>query len=105
MNTATTFTALYEGGVLRPSEPLPFDEGTKVDVIATVSRDSSVLSEAEAIRRIESAKTVEEWAAAANAPTDSDDEYDLMKALDENRRLSGDYRMLSATDSQNDDVQ
>lgn len=49
----------------------------------------------EAIRRIGAAKTVEEWIEAASTlPSDDDDGYDLLQALDENRRLSGDIRML-----------
>jgi len=28
-----TFTAVYEGGVLRPSQPLPLDEGAEFHVV------------------------------------------------------------------------
>jgi len=100
MNTVMTFTAIYEGGVLHPKEPLPFQEGTLIEFTAVKSQETPILSADEAILRIEQAKTVEEWAAAANAQTDDDDDYDLLKALDENRRMTGDVRMLFPNKSQ-----
>jgi hypothetical protein len=43
-------------------------------------------SEEEIVQRIQQAKTLEEMFAAAAAIPDADDGYDLLKALDENRK-------------------
>jgi predicted DNA-binding antitoxin AbrB/MazE fold protein len=91
----TTVLAVYQNGVLRPVQPLPFAEGETVEI--TLSRPktlSPALSEAEAIQRIETAQTVDEWAAASNAAPETEDGYDLLQALDENRKRSGAQRML-----------
>jgi predicted DNA-binding antitoxin AbrB/MazE fold protein len=95
-----TVTAIYEGGVLRPTAPLALAEGETVELTVTRSArpaaSAPALTEEEAIRRIGEAKTMEEWMAAAEAAAqlEPDDGYDLREALNENRRLSGDYRML-----------
>ena len=47
MNTATKFTAVYEGGVLRPSGPLPFEEGAKLTITAGPSEPTTIPSEEE----------------------------------------------------------
>jgi predicted DNA-binding antitoxin AbrB/MazE fold protein len=91
-----TVTATYTGGVLRPATPLPLAEGETVQVTVTTPPPAPESIEDDAIRRIREAKTMDEWIAAAEAAArlEPDDAYDLRKALNENRRLSGDYRML-----------
>jgi predicted DNA-binding antitoxin AbrB/MazE fold protein len=95
-----TVTAIYEGGILRPTAPLALAEGETVELTVTRPGERAgpapVLTEEEAIRRIQEAKTLEELFAAADAAAqlEPDDGYDLREALNENRRLSGDYRML-----------
>lgn len=92
-----TVTATYSGGVLRPATPLPLAEGTTVEITVTsLPPPAPALTEDEALRRIREAKTLEEMFAAANAAAalEPDDGYDLRAALNENRRLAGDVRML-----------
>jgi predicted DNA-binding antitoxin AbrB/MazE fold protein len=93
-----TVTATYTGGVLRPATPLPLAEGETVQV--TISRPAAPLpppqTMEEAVRRIREAKTLEEMFAALNesAGLEPDDGYDLSEALNENRRLAGEPRLL-----------
>ena len=48
-----TLTAVYENGVLRPSEPLPLDEGQAVEVTVTVTDELKRNRElVEALKRI-----------------------------------------------------
>jgi hypothetical protein len=42
--------------------------------------------------QIRNAKTIQEWVALANASPDEDSEFDLIKAINESRRLTG-FRM------------
>jgi predicted DNA-binding antitoxin AbrB/MazE fold protein len=92
-----TVTATYTGGVLRPATPLPLAEGETVQV--TIARPAATLpppqTEEEALQRIRDAKTLAELFAAINAAPEDDlpEGYDFRKALNENRRLAGDYRM------------
>src|SRR5262245_34975840 len=84
--------AVFENGVLRPMTPLPLAEGETVQV--TVTRTDAPTTPSEAERRIRAATTLQEWIDAANAAPPEDDEYDLLKALDENRKAAGDLRPL-----------
>jgi predicted DNA-binding antitoxin AbrB/MazE fold protein len=82
----TTIQAVYEHGVLRPALPLPFAEGEKVELIVTrVGPPEEPLSPEEAERRVRSATTLQEAFLAANAAQE-DETYDLLQALDENRK-------------------
>jgi predicted DNA-binding antitoxin AbrB/MazE fold protein len=91
-----TLIAIYEGGVLRPTVPLALAEGETVEITITRPAPPQPPTDEEAIRRIRDAKTLEEMFAAFNASAalEPDDGYDLREALNENRRLSGDVRML-----------
>lgn len=90
----TTIRAIYQNGVLRPTQPLPLAEGETVEItLAWPKEPVPPLTEEEAVERIRSAKSlVEVFALAAEAP--EDENYDLLKALDENRKFSGDPRPL-----------
>jgi predicted DNA-binding antitoxin AbrB/MazE fold protein len=78
----TTTLAVYENGVLRPVQALPFADGETVQL--TVSRPE--VSAEEAQRRIQAAKTLAEAFAGAAAVAEDDPGYDLLRALDENRK-------------------
>ena len=100
---ATTVLAVYQNGVLRPAQPLPLAEGETVQI--TVARTVAAAlapAEDEAVERIAAATTLEEWIAAANAAPPEADEYDLLAALNDNRRLSGDQRLLFAPEREGD---
>ena len=86
----TTVLAVYEGGVLRPTQPLPFGEGETVEV--TVSKSKPLPSPDEWARRIHDAKNIQEWVALANACQTTEPDFDIEKAIDESRRLTG-FRM------------
>jgi predicted DNA-binding antitoxin AbrB/MazE fold protein len=83
----TTTLAVYENGVLRPVQALPFADGETVQL--TVTRpDASGLprSPEEAQRRMREAKTLQDVFTAAAAVAEEDVGYDLLRALDENRQ-------------------
>lgn len=82
----TTIDAVYEGGVLRPAKPLPLAEGAEVTVTVE-SKPGFDTFDWE--RRIRAAKTIQEWVAVANELPPQAPGYDLIAALNENRRLSG----------------
>ena len=93
----TRVTAVYQNGVLRPTQPLPLVEGETVEI--TVERPAPpkpTLTDEEFARQIKAARTLEEMFAVAEAAAElePDDGYDLLQALDENRRLAGEARPL-----------
>jgi len=81
-----TVRAVYLGGVLRPLQPLALTEGETVEV--TVAPAPPV-SEEEIIRRIQACQTYREWLEVTKLLPPDDGGYDIVKALDENRRWSG----------------
>jgi predicted DNA-binding antitoxin AbrB/MazE fold protein len=85
----THVTAIYENGVLRPTRPLPLKHGDQVEI--TVEVPASAGTSDEAARRIRTAKTFDEWIAAAGEAAQSEpaDGYDLLAALNETRRQAG----------------
>jgi predicted DNA-binding antitoxin AbrB/MazE fold protein len=88
----TTFQAVHTGGVLRPVHPLALLEGETVEV--TISQAGTRHSEEEIIRRIQACKTYREWLEVAKLLPPDDGDYDIVKALDENRRWSGERPLL-----------
>jgi predicted DNA-binding antitoxin AbrB/MazE fold protein len=95
----TIIRAVYEGGVLRPTEPLALPEGETVEVIITQPKTSvSQLrdpspAENEYAQRIRSAKSLSEmFDVMATAPVSPEDEIDIVKEINESRRLTG-FRM------------
>ncbi len=92
-----TIRAVFEGGVLRPTEPLGLPEGETVEV-TIVGRASSpaaaTASEEEIIRRIQASRTYRDWLEATKLLPSDDGGYDIVKALDENRRWSGERPIL-----------
>jgi len=91
----TTISAVYEGGVFRPTEKFDLAEGDVVDL--TVSKPAPPPAEPmtmdEWSRRIAAAKSIQEWADLANTCPDEDPEFDVIKAINESRRLTG-FRMV-----------
>jgi predicted DNA-binding antitoxin AbrB/MazE fold protein len=79
--------AVYENGVLRPKEPLALADGQEVSV--TVVPTPPTLTPAEWESRIRAAKTIQEWVALANACPNPDPDFDVVKAINETRRLTG----------------
>ena len=90
-----TTQAVYEGGTLRLIQPLPIDEGATVDVTITQpSSSNSPMSDEEITRRIQEAKTIAEWVEATKLLPGEDDDYDVVKALDQNRQWSGERPLI-----------
>ncbi len=88
------FRATYTGGVLRPVQPLALAEGQTVEV--TVDTQAAQPTDDEVISRIQACTTYEEWLAVTKTLPTDDDGYDIIKALDENRRWSGDGPLIPA---------
>jgi predicted DNA-binding antitoxin AbrB/MazE fold protein len=83
----TTVLAVYKGGLLRPVQPLPFRDGETVEI--TVARPKSPASSEEWVQKVQAAPTVQEWAALANDCETTEPEFDVAKAINESRRLTG----------------
>jgi predicted DNA-binding antitoxin AbrB/MazE fold protein len=82
-----TIQAVYEGGVLRPVQPLDFAEGETVEVTVVKRKPPLTLDEWE--RQIRAAKSFQEWVALANACPDPGPDFDIVNAINESRRLTG----------------
>jgi predicted DNA-binding antitoxin AbrB/MazE fold protein len=91
-----TVQAVYTSGVLRPVQPLLLKEGETVQVTITPSAAPPPPSvpEDEIIRRIQACNTYREWLEVTKLFPADDGGYDILKALDENRRWSGDRPLL-----------
>jgi predicted DNA-binding antitoxin AbrB/MazE fold protein len=94
-----TIRAVYEGGVLRPIEPLALPEGETVDIVIARKKPLDTLlraptpAEEDYARRISAAKSLGEmFAVMATAPALPEDEIEVAKAINESRRLTG-FRM------------
>jgi predicted DNA-binding antitoxin AbrB/MazE fold protein len=84
-----TVRAVYEGGVLRPVEPLVLEEGEAVDVTIATPPSDPPPSEEEILQKIDASKNLRElFEIMDSLPPDVDEDYDIVKALDENRRWS-----------------
>jgi predicted DNA-binding antitoxin AbrB/MazE fold protein len=95
-----TVRAVYEGGVLRPIEPIALNEGETVDVIIKQMKTlvpqlrEPTLEERDYASRISAAKSLKEMhAVMATAPSSPEDEIDIVKEIKESRRLTG-FRMM-----------
>ena len=89
----TTVQAVYSGGVLRPVQPLALAEGETVEV-TIASPVPSPLSEEEIIKRIQACRSYHEWLELTKLLPPDDGDYDIVKALNENRRWSGERPLL-----------
>lgn len=82
-----TVRAIYENGVLRPETPLELNNGQNVEVRVVEDQPPKTFEEWE--RRKRAAQSFEEWAALAHSFPDPGPEFDVMKAINETRRLTG----------------
>lgn len=92
----TIIQAVYEGGLLRPTEPLALPEGETVDLIITPRNPpgpqprESTPAEEDYARRIHAAKSLNEmFAIMATAPLAAEDEFDAGHEINQSRRLTG----------------
>jgi predicted DNA-binding antitoxin AbrB/MazE fold protein len=90
-----TIRAVYEGGVLRPVQPLVLPEGETVEVTIAKTRPADpplrapTDAEADYARRLQAAQTLDEmYAVMATAPP-LPEGYDLSQALNANRKATG----------------
>ena len=102
-----TVRAVYQGGVLRPVQPLALDEGETVEVTIAKARPArpalrpATPEEEDYIRRLEAAQSVEEMIAimATAPPTPAD--YDLCQALNANRKATGERLLFPEPENGN----
>jgi predicted DNA-binding antitoxin AbrB/MazE fold protein len=95
-----TTRAVYSDGVLRPVQPLALKDGETVEITVVPASWNSPLSEEEMTRRIQACKTYREWFETTKLLPPDDGGYDIVKALDENRRWSGERPLLPDEDRQ-----
>ena len=107
---AITIRAVYEKGVLRPTEPLTFGEGETVDLIIA-PRNSGVSpvspvqpptsAEEEYARRIKSVCSLGDlYKVMATAPQLAEG-YDLCQALNANRKATGERLLYAEASEEN----
>lgn len=82
-----TTQAVYSGGVLRLLQSLALAEGETVEVTSAKKKTPS--TEHDIIRRIQACKSYGEWLEVTKSLPTDDDGYDIVKAVDANRRWSG----------------
>jgi predicted DNA-binding antitoxin AbrB/MazE fold protein len=98
----TKFHAIYENGVLRPTERLPLKEGETVALTVETATGAPPVNEGEVLARMKNAKTLQELFALYESLPPPTDGYDLCKALNENRKATGErllYPELEVVDS------
>jgi predicted DNA-binding antitoxin AbrB/MazE fold protein len=78
-----TVNAVYQGGMLRPAEPLQLEEGQAVQVTVSPLPDIEEVN-----RRLREAKSYQEWFEATKLLPSDDGGCDLIRALNENRKWS-----------------
>jgi predicted DNA-binding antitoxin AbrB/MazE fold protein len=92
----TTVKAIYENGVLRPAERLPFADGATVELtVSPAPAAAPPVDEQEVIRRMREAKSLRELFALYDSLPPPADGYDLCKALNENRKATGECLLYS----------
>ncbi len=92
----TTVRAVYQGGLLCPLQPIELAEGETVDVTVSPAREAAPppISEEEFLRRVKECKSYHEWFELTKLLPPDDGGYDIVKALDANRRWSGERPLL-----------
>ncbi len=90
-----TVRAVYEGGVLRPTQPLSLEEGETVELtVAKTKVEPPRLDEDEIGRRIMAANSIAEWVEATKLLPSDDGGYDIVKALNDNRIWSNEHPLI-----------
>lgn len=91
-----TIQAVYQGGILRPVQPLALEEGEIVDITITKSNPAAQpASKEEITHRLQSAGTITDWVEATKLLPPDDGGYDILRALNENRLWSGERGLIS----------
>ena len=86
--------AVYENGVLRPTQPLDLAEGETVEVTVSRPKPAEPISDEEYARRVKAARSIQEWVEVTKLLPPDDGGYDIVRALNENRKLSGERPLL-----------
>ena len=90
--------AIYEKGVLRPTEPLDLQDGQCVQLSVYPQRPlqslpSPTAEEVDYARRLKAAKSLTEmFAVMQSAPPSANDTYDIVAMINESRQQTG-FRM------------
>jgi predicted DNA-binding antitoxin AbrB/MazE fold protein len=90
-----TIRAVYEGGVLRPVQPLALDEGEVVEVTVAKAQPAQTAlrpptpEEEDYARRLTAAATLDEMFAVMDTAPRLPKGYDLSEALNANRKATG----------------
>lgn len=99
-----TIQAVYEGGVLRPTQPLPLAEGeTYIITVHNVAPIATPLrhltpEEEDYVRRLKATRSLEEMFAVMETAPPCPEDYDLLEALNQNRKAMGERPLFPDAD-------
>jgi predicted DNA-binding antitoxin AbrB/MazE fold protein len=101
--------AVYENGVLRPKEPLALADGQEVQLSVhprtpSLPRKPPTPEEEDYARRIKAARTLAEMFAVMETAPPSEEDFDVVRAMNETRRLTG-FRMPDPEPGEEDPVE
>ena len=86
--------AVYEGGVLRPLEPLGLSEGAIVHLTIVKPTTTAQPASDEIARELKSATTIAQWVEATKLLPPDDGGYDIIRAMNENRLWAGEEPLI-----------
>jgi predicted DNA-binding antitoxin AbrB/MazE fold protein len=97
--------AVYENGVLRPKEPLALADGQEVQLTIYprppfLPLRTPTPEEEDYARRLAAAKTLQELFAVMETAPPLPEGYDLCKALNENRKATGERLLYPEPESE-----
>jgi predicted DNA-binding antitoxin AbrB/MazE fold protein len=90
----TTIRAVYSGGMLRLAQPLALLEGETVE-ITIATKQTETASEDEIVSRLQTCQSFRDWFEVTQSLPSDEGSYDIVEALEGNRRWSGDRPLLS----------
>ena len=101
----TSVTAVYENGMLRPKQPLDLAEGEEVQVAVYPRRPAlpprpPTPEEENYVRRLSAARTIDELHEIMLTAPQTDEDYNLIRALNDNRRATGERLLFPESEEE-----
>lgn len=85
----TTISAIFEGGVFRPTEPPGLPDGQRVQLTVRPAPPAATPEDVAYAQRVKDCRSIDDWFALMAAMPADDGGHDILADLNEDRRLSG----------------